>query len=123
MKESKKLTKYIANIERFEQEKAVWIAKPHYERTVSSRPEDLGCISSIHFSTIFIDNEAREYLSVKEIKPLLKHRFRVKDGDGVVCASGWSSCCCSFAPLDDFFEADAGAVEIEYFESGKWETL
>lgn len=120
---SEKLNKWIRNIDQFEQEEAVWIAKPAYECTFSSRPEDLGCISSVHFTTIFTDKDTKEFLSPKEVKPILKHRFRVKDSDGNVMGTGWSSCDSSFAPLDDFFTPDAGAVDIEYFHNGKWVVL
>lgn len=123
MKNSERLKFYLNNIEKFDCEDAVWIAKPAYERSVSSRPEDLSSVFSYHFDKVFIDNEAKEYLSPREVKPSLKYKFRILDGEGNVVAAGWSSCSSSFAPLDDFFEGDAGAVEIQYYNNGKWEVL
>ena len=54
--------------------------------------------------------------------------WRVRDDDGEVYYSGriWAAERGSeddFGPLDDFGGPDAGAVEIQYREAGKWVTL
>ena len=55
--------------------------------------------------------------------------WRVLDGDGIVYYEGriWTEdepgSEDDFGPLDDFARGDAGAVEIQYKEDGKWVTL
>mgnify|MGYP001587923694 CR=1 FL=1 len=67
-------------------------------------------------STDFRDSEAS----------LLKHRFRLLDGDGEVYYEGRSDDCDSqqaFAPLDDFGVGFAGCTEIRYNVDGLWRAL
>jgi hypothetical protein len=57
---------------------------------------------------------------------LLKHRFRLLDGDGKVYYEGRSDDCDSqqaFEPLDDFGVGFAGCTEIRYFANGSWQAL
>lgn len=62
----------------------------------------------------------------ENMKNKLIHRFRLLDGDNEVYYEGVSDDCDSenaFAPLDDFGEGYAGCTEIQYHQSGIWETL
>lgn len=62
----------------------------------------------------------------ESMKDKLIHRFRLLDGDSEVYYEGLSDDCDSenaFAPLDEFGEGHAGCTEIQYRQSGIWETL
>ena len=51
-------------------------------------------------------------------------KFRMRDGDGVICYEGIADKKAEFDPLDDFGTPDSGCTEIQYLkENGRWETL
>ena len=59
---------------------------------------------------------------------LLTHRFRLLDGDGIVCGEGVASSCDddkAFDPLDDIGEGAWGCSAIEYWNEPlqRWEVL
>lgn len=53
----------------------------------------------------------------------LPFKFRMRDDDGETYYEGMSSSNSSFAPLDYLGTPDAGCTEIQYLNSGIWETL
>ncbi len=56
-------------------------------------------------------------------KTALLHRFRLLDDDGLIYYEGISDDDSSFAPLDDFGEANAGCTEIHYLSGNTWKQL
>ena len=64
--------------------------------------------------------------TLEEAKKNCTFAFRMLDDDGEVYYHGKSSDKDTeeaFAPLDDFGMPNAGCIEIQYLENGKWETL
>ena len=61
---------------------------------------------------------------IEALKPLMTHKFRVRDDDGITYFWGVSSDDSSFAPLD-FVGAEYGCTEIQYKnpDTGRYETL
>jgi len=58
--------------------------------------------------------------------PRLKHKFRLKDGDGEIYYYGRSFTCDdddAFEPLDGFGMPNAGCTDIEYYNGETWEVL
>lgn len=61
--------------------------------------------------------------TLEECKSNCEFAFRMLDDDDEVYYYGRCSSNDSFSPLDDFGAPNAGCTTIQYFRSGKWETL
>ncbi len=79
-------------------------------------------ITEDHLEGEEVDIQSRDFVALKQCP----HKFRIRDGDGILCYSGVSSDYeteGAFRPLDEYGTPNSGATEIQYLEDGSWVTL